>query len=311
MQILPKCLLLPIDVTDESLRPVRFIGRLYPPAEVRLILCYFSPPVPPAYSGAVAESPELLTKKREFFRGRREDVRRIFDHAGEILLREGFSKELIQEHVEEREMSVAKQTCLLAGIRKVDALLVQKQVKSRLEDFIKGDPASGLLRHCLECPIWFTDGDIDPKSAAICIVNEDTSLRIADHAGHMLSGTSADITLLHVTKKPSYILSCRPSEALKELADYADTPRRRDLVSYLLRASVILADYGIDESRIRITLIPDKGDTAAEILSWCASRGIGIIGLGRSQPEGVWGFLKTSVTRKIISDFKNMAVWVA
>jgi len=94
------------------------------------------------------------------------------------------------------------------------------------------------------------------------------------------------------------------------LAGYADTPRRRDKLSYLLKVSAILADYGLDESRIQITLIPDRGDTASEILSWCASNVVMIIGLGHSEPTGVWGFLKTSVTREILTDFKKMAVWV-
>ncbi len=310
MQTLPKCLLLPIDGTHESLRPVAFISRLYPPSEVTLMLCYFSPPLPPVYSEEFAQSPALLRKKREFLKERQQGARRIFDCARVVLLKEGFSEELIQEHIQQREMSVAKQACVLADIRKVDAVLVQKRVTSSLEGFIRGDTTSALLEPCLSSPVWFTDGVIDPKSAAICIVNEDASLRIADHAGYMLSSTGAEITLLHVAKKPSCPLSCRPSEALKKLAGYADTPVRQDKVSYLLKASAILADYGIDESRIQITLIPDRGDTAGEILSWCASNRVGIIGLGHSQPEGVWSFLKTSVTRKIFADFKNMAVRV-
>ncbi len=310
MQTLPKCLLLPIDGTHESLRPVAFISRLYPPSEVNLILCYFSAPFSPAYSGAAPSVPQLQRKKREFFQERQQDARRIFDHARQVLLKEGFSEQLIQEHIQQREMSVAKQACLLADIRKVDAVLVQKRVTSSLEGFIRGDSASALLQHCLSSPVWFTEGEIDPKSAAICIVDEDASLRIADHAGYMLSGTGAEITLLHAAKKLPHLISCRPSEALKKLAGYADTPRRQNKLSYLLKASAILAGYGVDESRMQITLIPDRGDAASEILSWCASIGVGIIGLGHSEPEGVWSFLKTSVTRKILADFKNMAVWV-
>jgi nucleotide-binding universal stress UspA family protein len=310
MRTLPKCLLLPIDGTHESLRPVAFISHLYPPSELNLILCYFAPPIPPVYSEAVAQSHELLRKKKEFLEERQQDARRIFDHAREVLLKEGFSEELIQEQIQKSEMSVAKQACLLADIRKVDAVVVQKRVTSSLEGFIRGDSTSALLQHCLSSPVWFTEGAIDPKSAAICIVDEEASLRVADHAGYMLSSTGAEITLLHAAKKTSHPISCRPSEALQTLAGYADTPARRDKLSYLLKASAILADYGVDESRIQITLLPDMGDTAGEILSWCASNGVGIIGLGHSKPEGVWSFLKTSVTRKILADFKNMAVWV-
>ena len=106
MQTLPKCLLLPIDGTHESLRPVEFISRLYPPSEVNLILCYFSAPLPPAYSGAVAQSPELLGKKREFLEERQQDTRRIFDHAREVLLKAGFSEELIQESTQQRAAKI-------------------------------------------------------------------------------------------------------------------------------------------------------------------------------------------------------------
>ena len=92
MQILTKCILLPIDGTDESLRPVTFISRLYPTSEVSLILCYFSPPLPPAYSGAVAQSPELSKKRDEFFQARQQDVRRLFSHARQVLLKAGFAE---------------------------------------------------------------------------------------------------------------------------------------------------------------------------------------------------------------------------
>ncbi len=307
MQTLPKCLLLPIDGTNESLRPAKFLSRLYPPSEVRLILCYFSTPPPPAYCGAVAQSRELLAKKRQFFEKRKRDERRVFDQALEALAKEGFSKEFIQEHVEQKNMGTAKQACLLGDIRKVDAIVVQKQVKTRLEHLMSSDPSSALVQQCIECPIWMTDGEIDPGKAAIYINEEEASLRIADHAGYMLSDTGVDIALIRAASKTSHPLSCRPSEAVRELSNYADAHQ----LSYLLRASAILADYGIAENRIRITLIPERGGAVTAILSWCAANGIGIIGLGRTRTEGVRGFLKTSATQKITSDFKNMAVWVA
>jgi hypothetical protein len=64
------------------------------------------------------------------------------------------------------------------------------------------------------------------------------------------------------------------------------------------------------EDQIRITLIADRGDTVAQLLAWCASNGIGIIGLGRSQKESSL-IPRTTVAGKIASDFKNMAVWIA
>ncbi len=312
METIPKCLLLPIDGTSESLRPIKFIGRLYPVSEVSLILCYFPALSREVHSGIVGGPVEAPGKKREILGDPHQDARRIFAEAKKVLLKAGFSEELIQEQIQQREMSVAKQACILANIRKVDAVLVQKLVTSSLEGFLKGDPTSTLLHHCLRSPVWFTEGEIDPKNAAICVVDEDASLRIADHAGFMLSGSGANITLLQAVRRLPAPISWRSSDILKRPGSWeAGVPVSSGKLAYLLRAVEILKDYGIDEGRIQITLIPDRGDTAGEILSWCANNGVGIIGLGHSAPEGVWSFLKTSVTQKILSDFKNMAVWVA
>jgi nucleotide-binding universal stress UspA family protein len=311
MQNPPKCLLLPIDGTEKSLRPVEFIRWLYPvDRDITLILCYFIPPLPPAYSSMVKESRDLMKKKTEFLKAREDDTSRIFENAKKVLLRAGFSEGMIQEHVQQREMTVAKHACLLADIKKVDAILVQKTISSSLEGFLKGNSPSALLRHCLASPIWFTEGEIDPKSAAICIFNEEASLRIADHAGYMLSETLAVITLLHATRSLSSTVVCSLADVPGELAGWRISPAGVEMMPYLMKSAEIVQANGVEKNRIRIALIPQKGDTAQEILAWCHANGTGIIGLGHSEPEGIWGFLKTSVTRKILSEFKNMAIWV-
>ena len=307
MQTFPKCLLLPIDGTDEALRPARFLGRLYPPREVRLILGYFSAPPPPAISGTAPLSNKLLAKKRQFFNELKRDERTVFDHALEALAKEGFSKEFIQEHVEPRGMSVAKQECLLGGYRKVDAIVVQKRVKTSLEDLLRADTSSALVQQCIECPVWLTDGQIDPRKAAIYIADEEASPRITDHAAYMLSDTPVDIALIRFAPKIPHPISCSPSEAARELAGHVHANE----LSSLLNASGILAGYGIAENRVRLTLIPKRGDTVAEILSWCASNGVGIVGLGRTRTEGIFSFLRTSLTEQVASELKNMAVWIA
>ncbi|MEN6441143.1 MAG: universal stress protein [Syntrophobacter sp.] len=305
-----KCLLLPIDGTLESLRPVEFLSRLYPPVSVNLILSYFLPALSPAYSGGIVDSPEMARRRREAMSLREQTTRRIFDAAREALLKAGFSRELIVEHVQQKEMTVAKHACLLADTRKVDAILVQKRVSSSLEGFLKGDSTSALLRHCLTSPIWFNEGEAARMDAAICIYSESATLRIADHTAYMLSETDAEISLLHVARSLATPVACSFAEAGETLAAWSRTPAGREVMPYLTKSADIIKDNGIPESRIRIALIPGMGDTAHEILAWCASNAIGIVGLGHSQPQGVWSFLKTSVTRTILSDFRNMAVWV-
>ena len=55
----------------------------------------------------------------------------------------------------------------------------------------------------------------------------------------------------------------------------------------------------------QITLIPDRGDTAGEILSWCTSNGVGIIGLGHSQAGGSLGFIENFGYQKNPCEFQE------
>jgi hypothetical protein len=308
----PKCFLLPIDGTAESLRPVEFLVRLYPGVlDVNLIISYFLPPLPPLYSDTAFKSSDLAKKRQEVQHWHERDARRIFDAARKVLLEAGFSEELIQEHVQQREMTVARHACLLADLKKVDAVLVQKRVGSSLEGFLKDDPTSALLRHCLVSPVWFTDGEIEAANAAVCVNAEDATLRIADHAGYMLSGTASSVTLLHATASVSAPVSCMFSEAQSALGPWLLTAAGRAVMPFLLKSARLIRDNGMDEDRIRLALIPNRGNLAQGILGWAQENGVGILGLGHSQPQGTWSFLKVSVTRKILEDFRNMAVWVA
>jgi hypothetical protein len=311
MDGLKKCLLLPIDGTEESIRPIHFIGRLYPDArDINLVVSYFTPPLPPLY--VHPESKDLQKRKRELLDARERDTRAIFARAREILLKAGFSADLIQEHVQEKQLSVARHSCLLAGIKKVDAVVVQKKVSSGLEGFLRDESASALLQHCLASPIWFTDGDIEPSRAAVCILDEETAFRIADHMGFMLAGANVDVTLLHAARSISRPLRS-PAFAPhgSDLLAWLRSSAGRVMVPYLSKCAAIFRDAGVEEDRIEMALIPGRSNAALDILTYCQSRGIGIVGLGHSEPEGTWSFLKASVTKKVLTEFKNMAVWVS
>lgn len=308
----PKCLLLPIDGTDEALRPINFVSRLYPASrDVNLILCYIVPPLAPVYAGAVSESPDIARRRREILRSREQETRSIFERARKALVRAGFSEELIQEHVQQKEMAVAKHACLLADIRKADAILVQKRISSNLEGFLRGNSHSALLQHCLASPIWFVEGEAEPdRGAAICVFKENASLRLADHAGFMLSNTRTGVTLLHVARSITHPVVSGFAEVEDKLGAWFRTAAGLEMMPYLLKSAQLVRENGVEEERIRTVLVPQKTDTAHDLLTWCRENEMGIIGLGHSEPEGLWSFLKVSVTRKILSDFRNMAVWV-
>jgi nucleotide-binding universal stress UspA family protein len=313
MESIPKCLLLPIDGTEEALLPIRFVSSLFPRLkQINLILCYFVPSLPPIYEQRPT-SQQMIEKKKELMRNREQDSRAALDHAKKVLFRNGFSEELIQEHLQEKAMSVAHHACQLADIKKVDAVLVQKRITSPLEGFLKDDPSNALLHHCIISPVWFLEGEIDPSKAAICLQGEAASLRAVDHAAFMLADSETDIQLLHVARSAPRRMTSPAFDESAELKNWLKTDAGKEIKPFIDESCDILKTAGIGDTRVQITILPGKekeGKVAAKIISYSKQHGIGIIVLGHSDPEGVWSFLKTSVTKKILGEFQNMAVWV-
>lgn len=310
---LPKCLLLPLDGSDETLLPIHFVRRLYPRLDrINLILAYFKPPLPPIHKQR-STSKQMAAQKKEAVKAREEESRAALERARSFLIESGFSPEFIQEHVQEKAMSAAHHTCQLADIKKVDAVLVPKRVSSPLEGFLRDDPRDALLHHCIVSPIWFTAGDIDPSRAIVCLQGEDASLRAVDHAAFMLADTETRIDLVHVSDSVGQPIASPVDEYSGALRQWLQTGAGRAMSRFIQEARGILKDAGIAAARTRIDILPGstkEGKVALRVLSHAREEGIGIVVLGHSSPEGVWSFLKTSVTKKILDEFQNMAVWV-
>ncbi len=310
METLPKCLLLPVDGSQESLRPAQFLADLYPQRDtIDIILCYFLPPLPPIYRQR-PDSPEMYAKLKAMQTVRDKNKRSILDRAREFLISIGFSGEHIQEHVEEKALSVGRQTCILAERKKVDAVLVQKQVVRSLEDFLSSDISSALLQHCLTSPIWLIDGNVDPSRAVILLEDEHTSLRAVDHAAFMLEETDTHITLLYLAKSVKAALKCPAFSLDAEMGEWLKSSAGKDVLPIVMEAKAILKEGGVSEERLDLTVLPGRGNKASEVTSYCREAGIGIVVLGHSHPTGIWSFLKSSVTQKMLTELHDMALWI-
>lgn len=309
MEPLERCFLLPVDGSEEALRPIGFLGRLYgKPDGLRVILSYIVPPLPPLYQES--DDKDVAVRKRDLLKARDLDTRAVLDRARACLLKAGFSEERVQEQVQEKGASLARQTCFLADVKKVDAVLVQKRVSSALEGFLKGDATPEFLHHCEVSPIWLIDGKVDTERAAVCVLNEDAALRVVDHAAFMLADTSTRIVLLHAARSLSMPIVAGPGQGNGALTAWFQSEEGLPMRPYFERARALVRDAGIGDDRVEVRVVPCRGNVALELLSFCQREKIGIVALGHSKPGGAWSFLKASVTRKILGEFKDMAVLV-
>ncbi|MDY6910317.1 MAG: universal stress protein [Thermodesulfobacteriota bacterium] len=310
MNPLPKALLLPIDETEESLRPIHFLTRLYPKRDhVSLILHYLVPPLSPVYQQKPATE-AIASRKKELLREREAKAREILEKAKKVLLKEGFSEDVIHEHVQEKELSVAHHACRLADFKKVDAVIVQKQTGSHLEGFMKGDPHSALLHHCIVSPIWFVDGQPEPSRAVICVQENDASLRAVDHAAFMLAETEVTLELVHFSRSVNHPIRCPLTDTTSAFRSW-HAGQARAIQGFFDQVLMVVHDAGFDADRARWSIQPSKGKVASKILDYCKREKAGIAVLGHAGSRGgTWDFLRSSITKTVLTDFKDMAVWV-
>jgi nucleotide-binding universal stress UspA family protein len=199
----------------------------------------------------------------------------------------------------------------LASVKRVDGVLVPKTISGKLDELLRGDPIPAHLRHCLARPVWFLEGThIDANQAVIGMVNQEASLRAVRHAGSMLAGCDARIDLVHCDPHMDWSIISEIAEPSAQLLAWENTPEGQMLVPYLQEARRILVKEGISEKGMRIVVLPSAGDVARSILKYCRQHHVGIVVLGHAKPEGIWSFVQNSVTKTVLSEFKNMAVWV-
>ncbi|HAA01791.1 MAG TPA: hypothetical protein DCE18_00295 [Syntrophobacteraceae bacterium] len=303
--------LLTVDGSPECLFPLRFLAMLYHDLkQVHILLCCFYSPLAPVYQERDLSS-SMVEQREERIEARQDVVQGILDKARQAVIDAGMDAENIRLHTQERSVSVAQHACSLAGISRVDCVLVQKTTMGNLHGFLGGNPIPTHLRHCLAKPVWFLEGGhIDTSRAAIGMYQEDASLRAVSHAASMLAGCNTLIDLIHCDPHIDWSISSAIAEPSAPLLAWEKSPHGSALVPYLRQARQILAERGIPEKDVRVVVLPSRGDVARSIREYCHQAHVGIMVLGHSKPDGIWGFMKNSVTRAILAESRNLAVWV-
>jgi len=308
MNPLPKSLLLPIDDQEETLRPIDFLVQLYPRRDhISLILSYLESPLAPVYLQKPL-APAMLAKKKALLLAREAKTREVLNLARKTLVQDGFPEDEIQQHVQEKELSVAHHACRLADLKKVDAVVIQRRFSSRLEAFFKGDISAALLNHCQVSPIWFVDGEVKVERAVIGLDDAAASRRAVDHAAFMLAETSLQIELLHLSRTLSQPFECTAVQFDTAAPSLRGTSG--ELHAVLKESLEILVGEGVAPERITLAVLPSKGKIAQEILRHCRQRQAGILVLGHQGSAGTWNFLKNSVAKAVLAEANNLAVWV-
>jgi nucleotide-binding universal stress UspA family protein len=84
----------------------------------------------------------------------------------------------------------------------------------------------------------------------------------------------------------------------------------REIAPYMQKAKEMLIKAGLDESQISSRLVDGSRSAAADILDAARELGCGTIVMGRRGATNVKSYTMGSVSRKVLQDFKDAALWL-
>ena len=306
-----KMIITPIDGSKESLRALSYLN-LYFKAEpnLKVVLLYILPSLPPMLVDECKKDPAAARKLKELEKKNSLMAEQILEEAKTKLAGKGFDAGRIETVYRTKENETAHDICWWAASRHSDAIVLNTRSRSRLEAFFMGETARKVLEFAKACPVWLIKGSVKSRKVLIAMDGSDSALRAVEHAGFILAGTDCSITLFHSKRKLERFLPKELLEGAAELEELWKNAAATDIAPTLERAQKLLLERGVASDRVSTKIIEGSRSAAADILKAARKGEFGTIVMGRKGVTADKDSNLGSITRKVVQDFTDMAVWV-
>ena len=266
------------------------------------------PRLPPILVEEIKKSKETLKKMQDIESRNTEMAERLLKAAKDRLVDMGFTKETVEAVFRKVEVGIARDIVHWSEKKKADAVFITTRGRSRLETFFIGEIAAKVLEYCRVCPVWMLKGSIRNKHVLVAVDNSKNALRAVEHAGFMLSGTDANITIFHSKRDVRRFISKAVLDEFPEVQKYWRRKAGEEIVPFMQKAKDLLLAAGIGKNQINSRVIDGSRSAAADILDEAQYSDAGTIFLGLRGYSGVKDYTMGSVTRKVLNQAKDMTV---
>ena len=307
-----KKIVVPIDGSENALKSLDYINRIFGPRHnLNVSLVYFLQQLPSILFEESSKSPETRNQLLEIEKRNSQMAERILAEAKDRLINIGFTQKTVEAVFHEIEIGVARDICSWAEhSKKADAIIISSRGRSRLETFFTGEIANKVLEYTKACPVWMVKGRVRNKNVLLAIDNSKNAMRAVDHAGFMLAGTDASVTVFHSKRDLRRYV---PKEVLQEFPGVQKFWQRKagDAVApYMKKARERLIQEGLAENQISMKLVDGSRNAAGDILDEAEENAIGTIVLGKKGQSDVEDYSMGSTTKKVLYKASGMAVCI-
>jgi nucleotide-binding universal stress UspA family protein len=306
-----KLVVVPIDGSGNSLGSLDYLNLMFGSEHhLKVNLCSVLPALPPILVEESRKDREIAKKLKEMEKKNVQVTERFLEEARQKLLDKGFAADRILTTHQKRKIDIARDICVMAANRRADALAISTRGRSRLAAFFMGETANKVLECNRHCPVWLVKGKSKSKNVLIAIDGSENALRAVDHAGFMLSGTDAAVTIFHTKRNLRRFVPKEVLDTAPELEDLWKTKAGQDIAPHITTAKEVLLKAGLEESQISIKIIDGTRSEAADILKETDKGEYGTIVIGRRGASEIKDFSMGNVLKKILVGASDTVIWI-
>jgi nucleotide-binding universal stress UspA family protein len=306
-----KSVIVPLDGSPIALKSLNYLLLVFG-AQHNLFVNLFHvvPSGPPILVQESKRDPNIARQLKDLENRNKQIAAEALSAGKKALLDKGFKEEKVKIVEFKKRVGIARDICGWSEKKRMDAIVLSTHGRSRIEAFFMGETASKVMELSLICPVWMIKGDVRSKPVLIALDNSENALRAVDRAAFMLSGTDCPVTLFYSKRSLGRFFSSDIVAPMTDLETMWKSAAGREIAPYMEKAKEMLIQAGLDESRISTRVVDGSRSAAADILDAAHQFGCGTIVIGRRGATNVKGYTMGSVSRKMLQDFKDAALWL-
>ena len=245
-------------------------------------------------------------------------IRKFMAEAVQLFVKQGFSEKEVQTVITDINNGVARDILEQAGSDS-NAVIVGRQGLSSVElkDHLIGSTTNRLASHMKDVPLWIVGGMPDPKKILIAMDETLISIKALDYVAEMISGTDAQILLVHVMRElhlfpREHEKFCTLEEKEKLISRTEEGVKRAETraCDVFAEATNRLKLAGIASERVDNKIVTRITSRASAIVEEARKNGCGTVVVGRRGLSDLEDLFLGSMSNKVLQIAEDLAVWL-
>jgi len=304
-----KRILVPVDGSKQSLDAVRYVGRIFPSEQSKVVLFHVKSAIPEFLQdmGIQPQYPQSTTIINAWEKAAEESIEESVSIARQILVDKGIPDRAITVEIQPRESGIA--TDIIAESNQgYDAVVIGRTGLSKFKNTILGTVANKLVEKLTNIPLCLVAGNAATTRILLAIDKSEGSMCAVEYVASMFDKWASKVTLFHAIR--GFNIFQLRYEGVVNLNDEQEWMEAYEIQSVFEKAKIHLVKGGFDRKHVTSKVIKDVSSRAGAIVEEAREGWYETIVVGRRGVSKVHDFFMGGVSNKVIQLASDKAVWL-